>query len=112
MNLNTTPNAEITKFADDSNCTISCTTDNDNTLVALDSLIRWCDENRFTLNETKSKVLTVNFKRRESSLLKHEEIAKVDEMKVLGFILDNKLSFKSHVLQSCKKASSICLSTR
>ena len=108
MNLNTTPNAEITKFADDSNCTISCTTDNDNTLVALDSLIRWCDENRFTLDETKSKVLTVNFKRRESSLLKHEEIAKVDEMKVLGFILDNKMSFKSHVLQSCKKASSIC----
>ena len=108
MNVNTIPNAEITKFADDSNCTISCTTDNDNTLVALDSLKRWCGENRFTLNESKTKVLTVKFKRREFSLLKHEEIAKVDEMKVLGFILDNKLSFKSHVLQSCKKASSIC----
>ena len=70
----------------------------------------WAKENKFRLNDQKSKVMLTRRKRKERKdlevYLNNKQLRQVKTMKYLGIIIDNKLTFRehiTHVKEKCRK---------
>lgn len=72
----------------------------------MDRIEQWSEENGLTLNPSKTYVVSYG-KRKVHSIyfLKGTIIKEVDEVRDLGVIFDNKLTFKSHINYIAKRAS-------
>ena len=102
------PSTSTTRlFADDSSLTSSSSsiTDINSSLNAdLKKVERWCSANQLHLNASKTKCLLVGSQQKLNSnnnnilslSINDEPIDQVTEYKVLGFILDSNVTFKSH----------------
>ena len=69
----------------------------------LEEVALWCSRNKQELNMDKSKFLLCT--RQPLCLDDHFPIQRVRSMKVLGIILNEKLTWDEHVKELCKKAS-------
>lgn len=77
----------------------------------IDKFVQWCDENGLELNIKKCKIMTFSLKRttiKANYNIKGIPIERVDEIRDLGVIMDQKLSFTSHIEFAKKKADN-CL---
>ncbi len=92
-----------TLFADDAN--LLCCGNNLEQLLdivekELGRMKNWFDENKLTLNLSKTKFMIFGNRSTKSSkklMINDVEIKKVNEIKFLGVIIDNKLSWKPHI---------------
>lgn len=78
--------------------------------TALKTVVGWGERNKlnFAAHKTCAMLITKKLKFRTPSLyMSDEPINLVDEIKLLGLIIDRKLTFKSHVSAVCKKAANI-----
>ena len=75
---------------------VSCKESISNKLVEVSE---WCSQNEQELNVTKSKVMTS--RATDESVI----VTKVRSMKVLGVILNDKLTWDDHITAACRKAS-------
>ena len=111
-------NSRLDSYADDSN--ISSSADSLEQLVDLlqhdlDSISHWCDANKLVLNAKKSsvmficspqKMLTLNTEK--LCLTLNNQVLNVQkEQKVLGVTIDSTLSWRSHIINMCKKLSQL-----
>lgn len=69
----------------------------------LKRLSNWFEMNKLKLNIEKTKCMVLNANLDNDILIDNVAIDIVDEIKYLGLIIDNKLSFKSHLNYICKK---------
>jgi len=72
----------------------------------------WFDENKLSLNLNKTKFMIFSNKRKEevSLSINNVNIEKVSEIRFLGVTLDEKLTWKSHILHiKIKMAKSLCI---
>ena len=104
---------QIVFYADD--CSIVYSADNYNELEimiekSLKNINEWMNKNRLKINIEKSNYMLIDFSGRLSKDLSLKIgnclLKRVSETKVLGIIIDNRLSFKSHIDFVCKKLSS------
>lgn len=65
----------------------------------------WLKKNKLKLNETKTKIMEINFDSEIVFKINNEGIEKVNNMKYLGFIIDKEMKFKDHIDYICKKIS-------
>ena len=104
-------NTYIVKYADDT-AILGCIENDDSTEYnnCIKYVTEWCDNNFLLLNANKTKEMVFDFRRRKqlpsAIKIKGEEIAQCKEYKYLGVIIDDKLSFNSHIAISFKKANS------
>ena len=68
-------------------------------------LINWFMLNYFKMNADKCKLLVTNYKEGVHAVIENEIIENKKSVKLLGVIIDNKLSFEEHILKICKKVS-------
>jgi hypothetical protein len=99
-----TNNSNCTMFADDT--TLQFSNSNFNRLLNdfndyIQKLMNWCCINRFDINWSKTEVMFVSNKRNitypDTIDINGHSVKVVSEFKLLGVIIDNKLSFKSFV---------------
>ena len=97
-------------FADD--VKMYCRVDNDSDVLYLqrqiDSLCRWSETWRLTLNPVKCKVLTLSLRRAPvlgTYCIGGENLERVSVMRDLGVYLDEKLTFGDHVDVTVRKAN-------
>ena len=103
-------NANCLMFADDVKIYHRIQTQSDCTLLQkqLDALCHWSQLWGLTLNAAKCKVLTLSLRRDRVAGTYHlggETLERVTEMRDLGVILDEKLTFASHVECVARKAN-------
>lgn len=103
--VNDVPNilqhTKLKQFADDKFLTIACDTEEEALTKMNDDLSRlyeWLCCNKLSLNYEKTKYMTISLKRNlsnDSNIIEinHNIIERVNKMKYLGVIFDNKLSF-------------------
>ena len=102
-------NASLSNYADDN--TFYTFGDNleknkDNLRSSLDTVHQWFYENYVVLNAGKCHFMCLgNNTENETFLFHNILIENSKEQKILGVIIDNKLNFKSHISELCKKAS-------
>lgn len=116
--INDLPKATIqpmSLFADDSTVTITC--NNIDTYkydinVALTSIIKWLDNNNLKININKTKL--IHFRQRDTAAsanldiqYNNNVIEETNTTKFLGINIDNKLNWKPHVENLCKKINSL-----
>lgn len=105
---------ELLLFADDT-C-LSNTSNNIITLIEqtnenIEKLSKWFKANRLTLNLNKTKYILSHTKKHENEINNSNinlyidgiNIEKVSKYKYLGIIIDNKLTFRDHIDNICKK---------
>ena len=72
------------------------------------SIMLWCHKYRLNINRQKTQVTLFENKNKKSSKIEitvnASVIEQVKEKKILGTIVDEKLSFKSHIEYICTKA--------
>ena len=102
-------NNDIANYADDNS---PFAYDYSNALVieklenTADILIQWYKDNYMKLNENKSKLLLSHSESENKSIkIGNETILNTKSEKLLGITVDNKLTFKDHVSNLCKKAN-------
>lgn len=84
------------KYADD--CYLITPGKNSNTIpLEIENLNNWCQENNLNLNVDKTKELIVSKKSCNTKLVPNTGLDRVDNLKVLGVIVDKHLNFNSHV---------------
>ena len=102
-------NASLSSYADDN--TFYTFGDNlkrnkDNLRSSFDTVHQWFYENYVVLNAGKCHFMCLgNNTENETFLFHNILIENSKEQKILGVIIDNKLDFKSHISELCKKAS-------
>lgn len=69
----------------------------------LEKLNNWCKINKVKLNKTKTKAMIINGRLNGDIIIDNYKLEVVNELKYLGFIIDNKLKFKNHEDYMCKK---------
>ena len=101
---------DLTLYADD--CTIVMS---DKTYAGLgqicqhnlDIINQWMSENRLAINADKSNYVIMDLNNRASLALDlkigSQDLPKAYETKILGVVIDNRLSFKSHIDNTCNK---------
>ena len=115
--LNDLPNIEINGqiifYADD--CSIVYSADSYDELEmkienSLKNINDWMNKNHLTINIKKSNYMLIDFSGRRNNdicvKIGNNLLQKVFEAKVLGILIDDRLSFKSHIEFVCKKLSS------
>ena len=102
-------NSHISNYADDN--TLYALGDNlksvkENLLIDFQIVSDWFYENYMVLNADKCHFMCLGKNTEEETFTFNEIVMKNSkEEKILGVIIDNKLSFKSHIKELCKKAS-------
>ena len=102
--------SDICLFADDTKIFKSINSVNDCLKLQqdIDALYKWSTKWGLNFNPSKCKILTVT-RLTNQYLFKYKlngcELERVTEMKDLGIIIDNKLSWNKHVTQNVKKAN-------
>ena len=76
----------------------------------LDRLVRWCDQNKLTINVKKTKAMVFTTSPRKklppiNLLLRNERLAVVDSYKYLGLTLDSALNYEQHIKYMVKTIS-------
>jgi hypothetical protein len=110
------PEVKVHMYADDTTIYVigKCKSSIEKALQqALNALTSWCSSNRMVINVKKSNCMLICSpqKRRylmDSSLnlkVSDEKLSCVNNMKILGIIFDNALSWRDHVSQMCGKLS-------
>ena len=92
-------------YADDSSFFLNGSTPSDLIYEANEELkliINWLAENKLSLNIKKSKFILFSRKGTEPIInnklvMNNHQIERINEIKFLGYIIDEKLSWKSHV---------------
>ena len=107
-----TPACQITKYADDcslyaangKNCQV------DTMATSIQQTEEWCQDNSMLLNTSKSIVMKISLSpsidQTSNLSINNEILDMVEETKVLGIVIDNKLKFNSHVSSVISKANS------
>ena len=76
--------------------------------LAVQDLIKWCYYNKFDINWIKSEIMFITNKRSiqtpEFIMINNQQVKVVNDFKLLGIIIDNKLSFAKN---TCKVRKSI-----
>ena len=88
---------EIIKYADNSTFVYTCSTNNNPTCKILENLQTWCSSNCLSMNDSKTKVLTLNQRNQPTSQVPNANINHVTELKLLGVTIDSKLSFRKQI---------------
>lgn len=104
----TDPKVTVVKYADDINLVIpllsSDAADIRRSIDAeTENVAKWCGINKLVLNVAKSKLLLST--RREIIFDNPPTLSSESTLTVLGFVLNNKLTFTSHIEHICKKAN-------
>ena len=76
----------------------------------LDSVVKWTELWGMRFNTIKCVTMTVTNKRNplvRNYYLQNEILKKQDKIKYLGIIIDQKLTFKDHIYQKCKSATTV-----
>lgn len=101
------PGRHIVKFADDTALISLLRGDEVEHGPALEEFISWCDKSHLILNPSKTKEMSIDFRRETSThcstIIKGEPIESVTEHKYLGVVLDHKLKWDQHTEQMAKK---------
>ena len=105
-------------FADDTTlyATTTKSTDSLDTLIIdfvrkLNPLIEWCSMNRMDINWSKTFFMIVTAKHKNklniptTIKIGTNDVSVTDEFKLLGVLIDNKLTFKQHVVNICKNVN-------
>ena len=102
--------SKICNFADDN--TIYALSHNVESMIAkleidLYNVLKWFDSNFMVANPTKFQVMFLGLKKNQHLVLEinGEAITTSKEVKLLGFTIDSKLNFKSHVKALCVKTN-------
>jgi hypothetical protein len=103
--------AKIKMYADD--LTIFAVINNDDDKIAfqndLDNLCKWCSIWGLTINYTKCKLMHMGYRNNKYSYKLGDIILKVSTCeRILGVMIDDKLTFTEHIYSCIKKASNIC----
>ena len=104
----TGPNSFCIKFADDS-AVVGLLSDDQSFQSYLEEIDRfrgWCEDHFLELNVTKTKEMVLGSHRHsppDPVSLNNHAVEIVDNFKYLGLTLDDRLSFKSHVVATQKK---------
>ena len=105
------PNLNLVHYADDTTAFISGSDPYilvNSLNVDLQSIHKWLQCNRLTLNVKKSAYMIFGNNNFVPNLkIGNETVSKVDEAKFLGIIIDSKLTFKHHFENVLKKLSSV-----
>ena len=100
-------NASLSNYADDN--TLYTFGDNlkknkDNLRSSFDTVHQWFYENYMVLNAGKCHFMCLGNNTENETFLFHNILMENSkEQKILGVIIDNKLNFKSHISELCKK---------
>jgi len=95
---------ECVKYADDTTFIVPHFSDDttDNAVTIQTHMKKWCQDNQITLNEDKTKIVTVKKRNYTGTLaLKREE-----KMKILGITISESLSWNSHIDEVTKRCCS------
>lgn len=104
-------NTQIVVFADDINMIVSGNTTEEikaNCQEAIDSISKWCDKWKLTLQTKKSVIINMSKgsnNPRFDTILKGETIPWSSEVKILGIWFTPNLLFNHHIKKTCEKAS-------
>ena len=99
-------NACLVKFADDKNPVIGVRGLDDPSRIIIELIFKWCMDHNFIVNALKSKEMSFNFKKKVPLICSDiESIPLVENMKVLGIIIDSRLTFLPHVSKTTSRAS-------
>ena len=99
------------KYVDDTTIWESCdpTTKNTNIQRAANQAITWCTENNMKINTSKTKEMLIYFGKKDTSFppieMNDEKLERVSNTKLLGVILNNKLTWGDHVDYICSKVT-------
>ena len=100
-------NACLVKFADDNNPVIGVRGLDDPSQIMIEGIFKWCMDYIFIVKTLKSKTMRFNFKKKVPLICSDiESIPLVENMKVLGIIIDSRLTFLPHVYKTTSRASS------
>jgi len=71
--------------------------------------LNWAKDSKIIFNEQKPKVIVVTRKKgRDVSIyLKNKHLEQVNNIKHLGIIIDSKLNFREHIIQTSRKCSTL-----
>ena len=103
-----TKDSNIANYADD-NSPYACKSDVDSVITQLEedsrTLLEWVSNNGLRANPDKFHLILSDTDSKLSIKVDQYEIFNSNHEKLLGVIIDNKLSFTEHVSSLCKKAS-------
>ena len=98
------------KYVDDTTIYHTSSDPSDTTLQkSVDTAIDWSKQNSMKINATKTKDMLISFAKEtpkvSNVIVDGEEIERVSECKLLGVILNNRLSWHDHIESMMKKAN-------
>jgi exonuclease III len=103
---------QMVLFADDSTLIVECDkaeTYESRTNNAVNNIIEWFDKNNLKINLTKTKVLQFylpqSHKKDITVMYNDHILEQVNEIKFLGITIDSHISWKTHLINLCKKVS-------
>ena len=100
------PNSRVFKYADDviiAKAIRDCDDINEHLNYEMENMSKWCENNGLVLNSNKTKVLVFN--RRNKRPIAFCNFSPVSEIKLLGVIFQQNLSWDKHIDNICKNAS-------
>ena len=85
-----------------------------NLQIALNSLSKWCKENGMVINTGKTKLMLITTHQKRAAMntdilflnLNNQNLNTIKNDKILGVVVDNNLSWSSHIDNICKKIKS------
>ena len=97
----------LVKFADDNNPVIGVRGLDDPRQIIIEGIFKWCMDHNFIVNTLKSKEMRFNFKKKVPFICSDiESIPLVQNMKVLGIIIDSRFNFLPHKSKATSRTSS------
>ena len=98
--ISDSPDVVTVKFADDVNIVVPLKTTDEAEIVKsinreTHKIWEWCSKNKLVLNTNKSKMMIVTKQGRKFS--SRTPIPRVQEMRVLGVLFNEKMNWKSHI---------------
>ena len=102
---------KIIKYADDT-VVVGLISNNDenNYRKSIVDVIKWCNDNFLEVNVTKTKEMTIDFRKNKNEkvpiLINGKDVEVVSEYKYLGCLISNDLKWESHLHCQIKKANS------
>jgi hypothetical protein len=96
-------NTMFIKYADDVTVIMPCQAESDGFVDEVNNVLTWAVSNNIEINKTKTKEMVFKFKLSVGFPLLIPDIERVDEVKLLGILINNRLDWKSHINFICKK---------
>ena len=99
------------KYVDDTTVWEVCNKKGGNSKIqtAANQIFKWCEDNNMKINTDKTKELLIDFSRNPCSIdpisMNTNEIEREKSTKLLGLIINDKLTWHDHIDYICKKAA-------